>query len=82
MGRCVVKPFDRSGRRGPLEGESGEFPGFLRAHRGGGHHAIRHQGVGRHIGADRRGILLSTLHQPACTVFHARFGPFSLGVTK
>ena len=82
MGRCVVKPFDRSGRRGRLEGGSCEFPGFLRACRRGGHHAVRYQGVGCHIGADRCGILLSALHQPACTIFHAGFGTFSLGVTK
>jgi hypothetical protein len=25
---------------------------------------------------------LSALYKPACTVFHARFGAFSLGVTK
>lgn len=82
MGRCVVKPFHGSGCRGRLEGESCEFPGFLRARRRGGHHAVRYQAVGGHIGADRRRILLSAFHQPACTVLRAGFGTFSLGVTK
>ena len=82
MGRCVVKPFDWRGRWGRPESGSCKFPGFLRARRRGGHHPVRYQGMGRHIGADRRGILLSALHQPACTIFHAGFGTFGLGVTK
>ena len=82
VGRCVVKLFYRSGGRGRLEGGSGKFPRFLRALGRGCHHAVGNQRVGGHIGTDSRGILLSPFHQPACTVFRARFGTFGLGVTK